>query len=154
MTPGSILGCSENIINTMFFGMFHFFTQLMNWMIFNGLCDVFLVAFGVPWGYVFRFLRVCTLEGPRLRAHGQVVVKGSFVGPEPPHSQQDHHPPVSLILYIDSRSPDYRIQDILHDTIMQDAGLKGQRMKSVNIPRSLVAPLRGAGGYIIRQTQP
>ena len=74
-----------------------------------------------------------TLEGPRLRQHGQGVVKGLSVGPDPPHSQQDHHPPVSLILYTDSRISEYRIQDILQDTPMQDTGIKGWRCEDAGL---------------------
>ena len=48
MMPGSGVGCAENIINTMVFVRFQFFTYLVNWMIYNRLLDVFLVALGVP----------------------------------------------------------------------------------------------------------
>ena len=46
---GSVVGRAENIINTVVFVRFHFFTYLVNWMISNRLLDVFLVAFWVPW---------------------------------------------------------------------------------------------------------
>ena len=49
MTPGSVVGCAENIANTMVFVMFHFFTYLVNWMISNPLLDVDLVVFWIPW---------------------------------------------------------------------------------------------------------
>ena len=48
MMPGSVVGCAENIINTMVFVRFHFFTYSVNWMISNRLLDVFLIAFGYP----------------------------------------------------------------------------------------------------------
>ena len=48
MMPGSVVGCVENIVNTMVFVRFHFFTYSVNWMISNRLLDVFLVAFWVP----------------------------------------------------------------------------------------------------------
>ena len=35
MTPGSVFGCAENIINAMVFVRFHFFRYLVNWMISN-----------------------------------------------------------------------------------------------------------------------
>jgi hypothetical protein len=49
MTPGSVVGCAENIliVNTLIFARFHFFTYLVNWMIFNRLFNVFVVAFNV-----------------------------------------------------------------------------------------------------------
>ena len=53
MIPGSVVGCAENIVNTLFFVRFHFFTYLVNWMISNRLLDVFVVVFWVPWTYVF-----------------------------------------------------------------------------------------------------
>ena len=53
MIPGSVVGCAENIVNTMVFVRFHFFTYLVNWMISNRLLDVFLVAFWVPWIHFF-----------------------------------------------------------------------------------------------------
>ena len=49
MKPGAVVGCAENIVNTMAFIRFHFFTYLVNLVIFNRLLDVFLVAFWVPW---------------------------------------------------------------------------------------------------------
>ena len=49
MMPGSVVGCAENIINTMVSVRFHFFTYSVDWMISNRLLDVFLVAFWVPW---------------------------------------------------------------------------------------------------------
>ena len=101
-----------------------------------------------------------TLEGSRLRQHGQVVVKPRSVGPDPPHSQQDHHPPVSMILYTDSRilNTGYRISYRIHWCRIQESKdqrmeirrcrIKGYRIQSVHTLRSLVAPLRGAGGFI------
>ena len=58
MMPGSVVGCAENIVNTMVFVWFHFFTYSVNWMISNRLLDVFLAAFWVPWAHFFWFLRV------------------------------------------------------------------------------------------------
>ena len=58
MIPGSVVGCVENITNTMVFVRFHFFTYLVNWVISNRLLDVFLIAFWVPWTHFFLFLRV------------------------------------------------------------------------------------------------
>ena len=55
MTPGSVVGCGENIANTMVFVRFHFFMYSVNWMIFNRLLDVFLIAFWVPWSQFFCF---------------------------------------------------------------------------------------------------
>ena len=49
MVPGSVVGCVENIINTMVFVRFHFFTCLVNWLISNRLLGVYLVGFWVPW---------------------------------------------------------------------------------------------------------
>ena len=49
MTPESEVGCPENILNTVGFVRFNFFTCLVNWLISNRLLDVFLVAFWVPW---------------------------------------------------------------------------------------------------------
>jgi len=46
MIPESEVGCVENIINTMAFVRFHFFTCLVNWLISNRLLDVFLRLFG------------------------------------------------------------------------------------------------------------
>ena len=53
MVPGSVVGCVENIVNTMVFVRFHFFTYLVNWMISNRLLDVFLIAFWIPWAHFF-----------------------------------------------------------------------------------------------------
>ena len=53
MVPGSVVGCAENIVNTMVFVRFHFFTYSVNWMISNRLLDVFLVAFWIPWAHFF-----------------------------------------------------------------------------------------------------
>ena len=53
MIPGSVVGCAENISNTLVFVRFHFLTYLMNWMISNRVLDVFLVAFWVPWADFF-----------------------------------------------------------------------------------------------------
>ena len=47
--PGSVVGCAENMIHTVVFVRFHFFTYLVNWMISSRLLDVFLIAFWVPW---------------------------------------------------------------------------------------------------------
>jgi hypothetical protein len=51
--PGSVVGCAENMINTVVFVRFHFFTYSVNWMVSNRLLDVFLVAFWVPWTHFF-----------------------------------------------------------------------------------------------------
>ena len=51
MVPGSVVGCAENIINTVVFVRFHFFTYLVNWLISNRLLSVFLVGFWVPWAH-------------------------------------------------------------------------------------------------------
>ena len=48
MIPGSVVGCAENILNTMVFVRFHFFTYSVNWMISNRLLGVFLIAFWNP----------------------------------------------------------------------------------------------------------
>ena len=53
MIPGSVVGCVENIINTVVFVRFHFFTYLVNWITSNCLLDVFLVAFCIPWAHFF-----------------------------------------------------------------------------------------------------
>ena len=53
MTPGSVVGCGENIANTVVFVRFYFFTYSVNLMISNRLLDVFLVAFWVPWAHFF-----------------------------------------------------------------------------------------------------
>ena len=53
MMPGSGVGCTENILNNVVFVRFHFFTCLVNWMIFNCLLDVFLVAFWGPGTHFF-----------------------------------------------------------------------------------------------------
>ena len=45
MVSGSVVGCAENIVNTVVFVRFHFFTYSVNWMISNRLLNVFLVAF-------------------------------------------------------------------------------------------------------------
>ena len=52
MIPGSVVGCVENIVNTVVFVRFHFFTYLVNWLISNRLLEVFLV-FWVPWTHFF-----------------------------------------------------------------------------------------------------
>ena len=51
--PGSVVRCVENIVNTMGFVRFHFFTYLVNWLMSNRLLGVFLVGFEVPWAYLF-----------------------------------------------------------------------------------------------------
>ena len=53
MMPGSGVGCAENIVNTVVFVRFHFFTCLVNWMIFNRLLDAFSVTLGVPGTHFF-----------------------------------------------------------------------------------------------------
>ena len=53
MMPGSVVGCAENMVNTMVFVRFHFFMYSVNWMISNRLLDVFLVASWVPWAHFF-----------------------------------------------------------------------------------------------------
>ena len=39
--PGSVVGCVGNMIKTMVFIRFRFFTYLMNWVIFNRLLGAF-----------------------------------------------------------------------------------------------------------------
>ena len=53
MVPGSVVGCVENMVNTVVFVRFHFFTYSVNWMISNRLLDVCLEAFWVPWAQFF-----------------------------------------------------------------------------------------------------
>ena len=53
MVPESVVGCVENIVNSVVFVRFHFFTYLVNWMISNRLLGVFLVACWVPWAHFF-----------------------------------------------------------------------------------------------------
>ena len=48
MVPGSVFGCAENIINTVVFVRFHFFTSLVKWLMSNRLLGVILTAFWVP----------------------------------------------------------------------------------------------------------
>ena len=58
MVPGSVVGCVENIVNTLVFVRFHFSMYLVNWLISNRLLGVFLVACWVNWAHFFSFLRV------------------------------------------------------------------------------------------------
>ena len=51
MVPGSVVGCVQNIVNTVVFARFHFFSYLVNWLISNRLLGVFLVGFWVPWAH-------------------------------------------------------------------------------------------------------
>ena len=53
MMPGSVVGCAENIVNTVVSVRFHFFTHSVNWMISNRLLGVSLIAFWVPWTQFF-----------------------------------------------------------------------------------------------------
>ena len=53
MVPGSVVGCVENMLNTVVFVRFHFFSYSVNWLISNRLLGVFLVAFWVPWAHFF-----------------------------------------------------------------------------------------------------
>ena len=53
MVAGSVVGCAENIIDTVVFVRFYFFTYSVNWMISDPLLDVFLVVFWVPWAHFF-----------------------------------------------------------------------------------------------------
>ena len=53
MMPGSVVGCAENIVNTMVFVRFHFFTYSVYWMISNLLLNVFLIAFWIPWAHFY-----------------------------------------------------------------------------------------------------
>ena len=53
MTPESEVGCAENMINTMVFERFHFFTCLVNWMISNRLLDVLFGSFLGTLGLLF-----------------------------------------------------------------------------------------------------
>ena len=48
---GSVVGCAENIANTVVFVRFNFFTYLVNWLIANRLLGVFLVGCWVPWAH-------------------------------------------------------------------------------------------------------
>ena len=52
-TAACEVGCAENIVNTLVFVRFHFFTCLVNCMISNRFLDVFLVGFWVPWAHFF-----------------------------------------------------------------------------------------------------
>ena len=58
MMPGSVCRRAENIINTMVFLRVRFFTYFVNWVIFNRLLGIFLIAFWEPWAYFFSFLKV------------------------------------------------------------------------------------------------
>ena len=51
MILGSVVGCAENIINSMVFVRLHLFTYLVNWMISNRLLEVYLIAFWIPWAH-------------------------------------------------------------------------------------------------------
>ena len=53
MVLGSVVGCVENIANTVVFVRFHFFKYLVNWLISNRLLGVLLVGFWVPWAHFF-----------------------------------------------------------------------------------------------------
>ena len=53
MMPGSVVGCAENIVNTVVFVRFHFFTYSVNCVISNRLLSVFLAGFLVPWAHFF-----------------------------------------------------------------------------------------------------
>ena len=53
MVPGSVVGCVENITNTLVFVRFHFFTYLVSWLISNRLLGVFLVGFLGTLGLLF-----------------------------------------------------------------------------------------------------
>ena len=53
--PGSVVGCAEDIVNTMVFVRFHFFTYAVNWMISNRLLDVFSVSFWLSWAHFLIF---------------------------------------------------------------------------------------------------
>ena len=53
MIPESEVGCAENIVNTVVFVRFHFFTYFVNLLISNRLLGVFLLAFWVPWADFF-----------------------------------------------------------------------------------------------------
>jgi hypothetical protein len=50
---GSLVGCAENILNTVVFVRFHFVTYFVNWMISNCLLDACLLDLGVPWTHFF-----------------------------------------------------------------------------------------------------
>ena len=45
MVPGSVVGCVENIINTVVFVRFHCFTYFVNWLISILLFGIFFVFF-------------------------------------------------------------------------------------------------------------
>ena len=53
MVPGSVVGCAENIVNTLVFVRFHFFMYLVNWLISNLFFCVLFVAFWVLWARFF-----------------------------------------------------------------------------------------------------
>ena len=63
MMPGSVVGCAENIANTLVFVRFHFFTYFVNWLISNRLLGVFLLASCVPWADFFRLSMVLEASG-------------------------------------------------------------------------------------------
>ena len=58
MVLGSVVGRAENKINTVVFVRFHFSMCLVNWMIFNRLLDICLMASWVPGIHFFSFLKV------------------------------------------------------------------------------------------------
>ena len=53
MVPGSVVGCAENIVNTMVFIKSHFFTYFSELVDIRLTVGVFLLAFGVLWAHFF-----------------------------------------------------------------------------------------------------
>ena len=53
MVPGSVDGCVENIVNTVVFVKFHFFTYFSELVDIRLTVGVFLLAFWVLWGHFF-----------------------------------------------------------------------------------------------------
>ena len=52
-SPGSVLGCTEDIINTMVLVRVRFFTYSVSWMTSNRLLDDFLGVLWVAWAHFF-----------------------------------------------------------------------------------------------------
>ena len=78
-----------------------------------------------------------------LGAHSTIQIDGYSI-----QDTVNKHAAYSMQTYKDTKMQDTRMQRI------QDAGIKMQRIQDAGvnrIPRNLVAPLRGAGGYIHRE---
>ena len=58
MMPGSVVGCAENIVNTVVFVRFHFFTYSVNLMISKPVGDRFLASFSLFLGSRLSIVRV------------------------------------------------------------------------------------------------